>query len=211
MYWGNNSGRRTPMGTLAHCTTAERIARDRRSIGSTPKAHVEALYAEHRGAAFALAYRMLGERGLAEDVVQEAFLNIWRQGVTYDTERGTARTWLLTIVHHRAIDLMRRQRAKAGADTVIDAAVPLPSGEDTWATVAEHLESDRIREAVATLPLEQQQVIELSYFRGLTHAEIATKVGVPLGTVKGRMRLAMEKLRLALSPQMHTEAIGQSA
>jgi RNA polymerase sigma-70 factor (ECF subfamily) len=172
---------------------------------------VEALYVEHRGAAFALAYRMLGERGLAEDVVQEAFLNIWRQGVTYDTERGTARTWLLTIVHHRAIDLMRRQRAKAGADTVIDAALPLPSGEDTWATVAEHLERDRIRQAVTTLPLEQQQVIDLSYFGGLTHAEIAAQVGVPLGTVKGRLRLAMEKLRLALSQDVPEGAVEQVA
>jgi RNA polymerase sigma-70 factor (ECF subfamily) len=211
MYWGNKSGRRTPAGTLALRTTVEHTARAPRGLVSTPKAHVEALYAEHRGAAFALAYRMLGERGLAEDVVQEAFLNIWRQGVTYDTERGTARTWLLTIVHHRAIDLMRRQRAKAGADTVIDAAVPLPSGEDTWATVAEHLESDRIRKAVATLPPEQQQVIVLSYFGGLTHAEIAARVGVPLGTVKGRLRLAMEKLRVALSAEMQAEGMGQAA
>jgi len=150
---------------------------------------------------------MLGERCLAEDVVQEAFLNIWRQGVTCDTERGTARTWLLTIVHHRAIDQMRRQRAKAGADIVIDAAVPLPSHEDTWATVSQHLESDRIRQALATLPPEQQQAIMLSYFNCMTHAEIATAVGVPLGTVKGRLRLAMEKLRFALSPQVQGEEV----
>jgi RNA polymerase sigma-70 factor, ECF subfamily len=173
--------------------------------------HVEVLYAEHRGAAFALAYRMLGERGLAEDVVQEAFLNIWLQGVTYDTERGAARTWLLTIVHHRAIDLMRRQRAKSGSDTDIEAAVPLPSSEDTWTTVAEHLERDRILQAVAMLPPEQQQVIELSYFGELTHAEIADRVGVPLGTVKGRLRLAMEKLRYALSAEVHRGVIERAA
>src|SRR5690348_18257109 len=129
MYRGNTSGRRTPVGTLAHGTTREHTALNRRGIGGTPRAHVEALYAEHRGAAFALAYRMLGERGMAEDVVQEAFLNIWRQGVTYDTARGTARTWLLTIVHHRAIDLLRRQRAKTGRDTDIDDPMPLPPGE----------------------------------------------------------------------------------
>jgi RNA polymerase sigma-70 factor (ECF subfamily) len=210
MQRGNWHGRRMPVGTPAAHTTIERTARRTWDCG-IPKSGVEALYCEHRGAAFALAYRMLGERGLAEDVVQEAFLNIWRQGVTYDTERGTARTWLLTIVHHRAIDLMRRQRAKAGADTVIDDAIPLPSGEDTWATVAEHLESDRIREAVAMLPPEQQQVITLSYFGGLTHAEIADAVGVPLGTVKGRLRLAMEKLRSALAVERQGAIIEQAA
>jgi RNA polymerase sigma-70 factor (ECF subfamily) len=210
MYRGNWHGRRSPVGTTAAHTTIERGARRTWDRG-VPTSGVEALYSEHRGAAFALAYRMLGERGLAEDVVQEAFLNIWRQGFTYDTERGTARTWLLTIVHHRAIDLMRRQRAKAGADTVIDDAVPLPSHEDTWATVAEHLESDRVHAAVAKLPPEQRQVIALSYFGGLTHAEIADQVGVPLGTVKGRLRLAMEKLRSALAAEQQGAVIGQAA
>lgn len=210
MYRGNLHGRQLPTGTGTAHTAVERTVRRIRDR-TLPTSRVEALYREHRGAAFALAYRMLGERGLAEDVVQEAFLNIWRQGVTYDTERGTARTWLLTIVHHRAIDLMRRQHAKTGSDTVIDDAIPLPSGEDTWTTVAEHLESDRIRQAVAMLPLEQQQVIALSYFSGLTHAEIAEQIGVPLGTVKGRLRLAMEKLRSALVPEKQGAIIGQAA
>jgi RNA polymerase sigma-70 factor (ECF subfamily) len=211
MYWGNKFGPQTPAGTTTHRITTERTGLDPHGAGGIPLTHVETLYNEHRGAAFALAYRMLGERGMAEDVVQEAFLNIWRQGVTYDTARGTARTWLLTIVHHRAIDLMRRQRAKTGSDTDIDAAVPLPSGEDTWATVAEHLECDRIRRAVATLPPEQQQVIEYAYFGGMTHAEIAQAVGVPLGTVKGRLRLAMEKLRCALSPEDRSGAAERAA
>jgi RNA polymerase sigma-70 factor, ECF subfamily len=211
MYREKLFGYPTAAETLAQRTAVGRSARDARANEFACGTSLEALYAEHRGAAFALAFRMLGERGLAEDAVQEAFLNIWRQGGTEDTARGTARAWLLTIVHHRAIDLMRGRRAKAGADTVIDAAVPLPSGEDTWATVAEHLESDRIHEAIATLPREQRQVIELSYFGGLTNAEIATRIGVPLGTVKGRLRLALEKLRCVLMQETRAEAVGTAA
>ncbi|MGI8689589.1 MAG: sigma-70 family RNA polymerase sigma factor [Thermomicrobiales bacterium] len=156
---------------------------------------VELLYDRYGGFAFALAYRLLGERGSAEDVVQEAFLNVWRQGATYDTRRGTVRTWLLTIVHHRAIDQMRSVRAKAGADTVIDDALPLPAKEDTWTEVVQSLEHERIRLAMATLPPEQRQVVDLAYYGGFTHTEIAQRVGIPLGTVKGRMRLALDKLR----------------
>lgn len=156
---------------------------------------VELLYGRYGGIAFALAYRLLGERGSAEDVVQEAFLNVWRQGATYDTRRGTVRTWLLTVVHHRAIDTMRSTRAKAGADTVIDDAAPLPAREDTWNEVVQGLEHERVQQAMATLPPEQRQVVDLAYYGGLTHTEIARRTGVPLGTVKGRMRLALDKLR----------------
>ncbi|MCA1668275.1 MAG: sigma-70 family RNA polymerase sigma factor [Thermomicrobia bacterium] len=156
---------------------------------------VELLYDRYGGVAFALAYRLLGERGSAEDVVQEAFLNVWRQGATYDTRRGTVRTWLLTIVHHRAIDQMRSVRSKMGADTVIDDAMPLPAKEDTWTEVVQGLEHERVQQAMATLPPEQRQVVDLAYYGGFTHTEIAQRVGIPLGTVKGRMRLALDKLR----------------
>lgn len=156
---------------------------------------VELLYDRYGGVAFALAYRLLGERGSAEDVVQEAFLNVWRQGATYDTRRGTVRTWLLTIVHHRAIDQIRSARSKRGSDTVIDAALPLPAKEDTWTEVVQGLEHERVQQAMATLPPEQRQVVDLAYYGGFTHSEIAQRVGIPLGTVKGRMRLALDKLR----------------
>lgn len=156
---------------------------------------IELLYDRYGGMAFALAYRLLRERGSAEDVVQESFLNIWRQGATYDTRRGTVRTWLMTIVHHRAIDHMRSARSKMGADTVIDDAMPLPAKEDTWTAVVQGLEQERIRQAMATLPPEQRQVVDLAYYSGLTHTEIAQRIGIPLGTVKGRMRLALDKLR----------------
>jgi RNA polymerase sigma-70 factor, ECF subfamily len=170
----------------------QRAARDPRAI--------EALYDQYGGVAFAFAYRLLGERGIAEDVVQEAFLNIWRQGVTYDAARGSARTWVLTIVHHRAIDQIRSMRTRNRADTEITAAVPLPSHEDTWATVDQMLETEQVRQAMARLPPEQRQVVDLVYYGGFTHQEIADHVGVPLGTVKGRLRLALEKLRASLHP-----------
>jgi RNA polymerase sigma-70 factor (ECF subfamily) len=166
----------------------------RQIVGRDPHG-VELLYERYSGIAFALAYRLLGERGAAEDVVQEAFLNVWRQGATYDTRRGTVRTWLLTIVHHRAIDQMRSARSKSSADTVIDDALPLPAKEDTWTEVVQGLEHERVREAMATLPPEQRQVVDLAYYGGFTQTEIAQRVGIPLGTVKGRTRLALDKLR----------------
>ncbi|HEY8291956.1 MAG TPA: sigma-70 family RNA polymerase sigma factor, partial [Thermomicrobiales bacterium] len=149
---------------------------------------------------FALAYRLLGERGSAEDVVQEAFLRVWRQGATFNPERGSLRTWLLTIVHHRAIDTMRSKRSKMGADTAIDDALPLPAKEDMWMTISRIVERERIETALATLPTEQRQVVDLAYFNGLTYPEIAAQVGIPLGTVKSRMRMALEKLHDALQP-----------
>jgi len=166
------------------------VARDPRGM--------EMLYDRYGGIAYALAVRVLGDAGAAEDVVQEAFFNIWRQGTSYDTSRGTVRTWLLTVVHHRAIDRIRSTRAKTRGDVAIDSMLSLQAKEDTWLTVAQGLEQERVQAAVATLPPEQRQVVEMAYFAGLTHAEIAEHVGIPLGTVKGRMRLAVAKLRDAL-------------
>ncbi|MDQ6907093.1 MAG: sigma-70 family RNA polymerase sigma factor, partial [Chloroflexota bacterium] len=140
---------------------AQRTPRDPRAM--------ELLYDQYGGVAFALAYRILGERGLAEDVVQEAFLNIWRQGAMYDAERGAARTWVLTIVHHRAIDQVRSMRRRTGADTEIKDAVPLVSQEDTWTSVIQGLERDRVRRAMAALPPEQAEVVDLVYYSGFTH------------------------------------------
>ncbi len=170
-----------------------------RGAARDPRA-LEMLYDQYGGVAFALAYRILGERGMAEDVVQEAFLNIWRQGARYDAQRGSARTWVLTIVHHRAIDQVRSMRARMGADIAIKETVPLVSHEDTWAAVAQRLEGERVRAALANLPQEQEQVVALVYYGGYTHQQIAERMGIPLGTVKGRLRLATEKLRELLRP-----------
>ena len=158
------------------------------------------LYDRYGGVAFALAYRILDDRCAAEDIVQEAFLNVWRRAHTHDAKRGTARTWLLTVVHHQTIDHLRAMRSRGGATADIDAIMSLAGTEDVAATVARRMEGERVRMALAALPPDQRQVVTLAYFGGLTHCEIAAQIALPLGTVKGRMRLALHKLGDALRP-----------
>jgi RNA polymerase sigma-70 factor (ECF subfamily) len=156
----------------------------------------EAIYERHSGAAFSLAYRMVGRGNVAEDVVQEAFLSIWRSGARYERARGSVRTWVLGIVHHRAIDQLRRSSVhskRRASDEGIEER--LESGERTDVEVARRDEAQAIRSAMETLPPEQSHVIELAYFGGFTHTEIADILETPVGTVKGRMRLGLEKLR----------------
>jgi RNA polymerase sigma-70 factor, ECF subfamily len=154
------------------------------------------IYQRHSSSAFSLAYRMMGSRALAEDVTQEAVLSAWRSAARYDSGRGSVRTWLLGIVHNRAIDAMRRGKVR-DFPRVDDetAAERLESGERTDAEVARREEAATIRAAIDTLPREQSQVIELAYFGGFTHTEIASMIHAPVGTVKGRMRLGLKKLR----------------
>lgn len=154
------------------------------------------VYERHAAAAFSLAYRMMGARAAAEDVTQEAFLSAWRAGARYDHARGSLRTWLLGIVHHRAIDALRRGKLR-DRPRVDDehAAERLEAPERTDVEAARHEESTAVRHALRTLPDEQSQVIELAYFGGFTHTEIAHMLEAPVGTVKGRMRLGLKKLR----------------
>ena len=156
----------------------------------------EVVYDRHSAAAFSLAYRMVGTRGLAEDVVQEAFLSLWRSGGRYDSARGSVRTWILGMVHHRGIDALRRafvhERRRAGGEGVPDT---VEAGTRTDVEAARHEEAATIRAALERLPAEQSRVIELAYFGGFTHTEIAEMLHTPVGTVKGRMRLGLEKLR----------------
>ena len=159
----------------------------------------EMIYERHSQAAFSLAYRMAGARGVAEDVVQEAFLNIWRSGARYERTRGSVRTWVLGIVHHRAIDAIRRssvhERRRASDEGLEET---LETGARTDVEAARHEEARAVRKALEHLPTEQVQVIELAYFGGFTHTEIAELLATPVGTVKGRMRLGLEKMRHAL-------------
>jgi len=159
----------------------------------------EVVYERHAGAAFSLAYRMVGARSAAEDVVQEAFLNLWRSGARYERTRGSVRTWVLGIVHHRAIDALRRSTVhdkRRTSDEGIADRLEAPIRTD--AEAARRQEARTVREAMSTLPPEQCQVIELAYFGGFSHSEIAELLGAPIGTVKGRMRLGLEKMRSAL-------------
>ena len=162
----------------------------------------ETIYERHCGAAFSLAYRMCGKRALAEDVAQEAFLSIWRSGGRYDRARGSVRTWVLGIVHNRAIDALRRsvvhERRRASDEGIEER---FEARERTEVEAARREEAETIRGMLDTLPDEQSRVIELAYFGGFTHSEIAEMLGAPIGTVKGRMRLGLEKLRGQLAPQ----------
>ena len=158
---------------------------------------VEALYDKYGRLAYSLAYRILNERTAAEDVVQEAFLAMWRNARTFNAARGNLRNWLLSIVHNRAIDRVRgstRIRKESQIETM-ERLIEVP---DAWETVSAHLERKQILEGFALLPDAQRRTLELSYFGGYTHMEIAGEMGVPLGTVKGRMRMGLEKMRTFL-------------
>lgn len=156
----------------------------------------ELLYDRHSTVAFSLAYRMTGLRAAAEDVVQEAFLSIWRSGARYDQTRGSVRTWVLGVVHHRAIDVLRRNLRhdkRRASDEGIEER--FEAADRTDVAAARREEAAEVREALAALPAEQSKVIELAYFGGFSHSEIANMLQTPVGTVKGRIRLGLEKLR----------------
>ena len=159
----------------------------------------EIVYERHSAAAFSLAYRMMGTRSGAEDVTQDAFLSLWRSGARYDQARGSVRTWVLGIVHHRAIDALRRatvhDRRRAGDEGIEER---FEASERTDVEAARREEAGTVRGALSTLPADQCQVIELAYFGGFTHTEIAEMLDAPVGTIKGRMRLGLKKMRAQL-------------
>jgi RNA polymerase sigma-70 factor (ECF subfamily) len=159
------------------------------------------LYDRHSRAAYGLAHRILGEPTAAEDVVQEAFLTVWRQAATYGPERGTVRAWLLAIVHHRAIDHVRRRSYREERQQALDAVADPPDSADTWEQARQSVEGQHVREALEHLPPDQRRSITLAYFGGYTHDEIARLLGVPLGTVKGRLRIGLQKMRGYLDKQ----------
>jgi len=159
----------------------------------------EAIYDRHGTAAFSLAYRIAGNRTAAEDIVQEAFLSVWRSSVRYSPERGNLRSWLLSVVHNRAIDSLRRSvvHTKRQVDAEgVEERVASPVLTDAEAFRRE--EAQTVRSAMDQLPAEQLKVVELAYFGGFTHSQIAEMLGMPLGTVKGRMRLALDKMKVGL-------------
>jgi len=161
----------------------------------------EVVYERHATAVFSLAYRICGVHAVAEDIAQEAFLAIWRSGARYDRARGSVRTWLLGVVHHRAIDMLRRTTVHERRRTADEqAAERLEAPERTEVEVARREEARSLRTLIDVLPGEQRRVIELAYFGGFTHEQIASMLELPLGTVKGRMRLALEKMRANIAP-----------
>lgn len=152
------------------------------------------LYDRHGRTAYGLAYRILGEAGAAEDAVQDAFLRVWRRASTFDPVRGAGRSWLLTIEQRCAIKLLRRGASAPPIDAGLDEIAERQGVLDGWSDVAGLLAQDRVRSAVATLPSDQQRAIEMAYFGGLTYREIAERDDLPLGTVKGQLRLGLRRL-----------------
>ncbi len=158
------------------------------------------LYERYKTMAYSIAYRITNDATLAEDVVQDAFLGAWRNASRYVAGRGSVKTWLLSIVHHRAIDAVRRRRATVDLPESDDAPPPPLRMPDVWSEVSSNLDADEVRAALASLTDVQREAIELAYFGGLTQVEIAERTGTPLGTVKSRMRLGLLAMRRVLSP-----------
>lgn len=170
------------------------------AIAGRDKSAVMTMYDRYGRLAFALAYRIVGEAQLAEEVVQDAFMQVWNRAETFDRARGNnVRGWLMTIVHNRAIDMRRRDIDKRPPHVPIDDVHDVLSVPDVWREVAANLTREQMRAAVDTLPYDQRRAIELAYFEGLTHGEIAERENAPLGTVKGRLRLGLGKLRTVLT------------
>ena len=158
---------------------------------------LEDFYDRHRVLAYSLALRVLGSPADAEDVVQEAFVNVWRASGTYRSDRSTGRSWLLSIVHHRSIDKIRGRQTRL-QPVELEEGMNVPDSSDVWADVSNALTGEDVRHALSQLPPEQRDTIELAYFKGYTQSQIAQLMEVPLGTVKGRMRIGLHKLRTLL-------------
>ena len=152
------------------------------------------LYDRHSRAAFSLAYRMMGERQASEDLAQDAFLKVWRNASSYRAERGSVRTWILSIVHNRGIDQLRSHASRRRTQDRVEAVAPRSQPSEAFAETWRNSQRDQVREALNTLPSEQLKILELAYFSGYTHVEISELLRLPLGTVKGRMRLGLKKI-----------------
>ena len=169
-----------------------------------PRGDAEAfavLYDRHSRVAYSLAYRMMGERQAAEDLLQDAFLEIWRGAATYRAERGSLRTWILSIVHNRGIDQLRSLSSRRRTQEKVEAEAPTSQPSEAFAESWRNSQREQVRAAMSTLPPEQLKILELAYFSGYTHVEIADMLVLPLGTVKGRMRLGLKKIRAFFDPR----------
>jgi len=158
-----------------------------------------ALYDRVGRVAFGIAYRVLRDERLAEDAVQEGFLAVWRTAATFRPERAKASTWIVTLVHRRAVDIVRREQRRRAepldATAVGEAADPAGSAEDeAWLA----FERDRVQRALRTLPDAQREMLELAYYGGYSQSELAERLGVPLGTIKSRMFAGLARLREVL-------------
>lgn len=169
----------------------------------------EAFYDRHGGAAYSLAYRIVGDRRHAEDVTQEAFLSVWKSRSAFDRTRGSVRGWILGITRHRAIDSLRRNSSPVARLSHDDdeALAARPAEELTDVEAIRRETAEQVRGVLGELPAEQSEVLRLAYFGGFSQSEIASMVGAPLGTVKSRMRLALERIRVRMAEGLGIEAL----
>jgi len=187
-----------PLRAASVADDADRAALQRIAGGELDA--LDDLYERYKTMAYSIAYRITNDATLAEDVVQDAFLGVWRNATRYLEARGSVKTWLLSIVHHRAIDAVRRRRPMTDLpdrEEAPPAALRLP---DVWVEVSANLDADAVRVALTALTDVQREAIELAYYGGLTQVEIAERTGTPLGTVKSRMRLGLLAMRRVLTP-----------
>jgi RNA polymerase sigma-70 factor (ECF subfamily) len=172
------------------------------ALSSGDRGAFDELYRRYSAAAYGLAYRLTGQQILAQDVVHDSFLALWRAPEAYDPARAPFRTFFLSLVHHRAVDTIRREERMRRRNERASNLEPL-TDEDVAEGVVDQaylsIRRDEVREALTTLPPDQRRVLEMAYFDGLTQAVIAERLGIPLGTVKTRTLAAMQKLRAALS------------
>jgi RNA polymerase sigma-70 factor, ECF subfamily len=154
-----------------------------------------ALYDRHARAAYSLAYRMMGEKQAAEDIAQEAFIKVWHSAESYRAERGSVRTWILSIVHNRGIDQLRSMASRRRMQDKVEVSAPRSQPSEAFSETWRNSQREQVREALGALPQEQLKILELAYYSGYTHMEIAELLGLPLGTVKGRMRLGLKKMK----------------
>lgn len=162
---------------------------------------MEPLYQRYSRILYSLAYRMVADHQIAEDLLQDAFLAVWRRATSYSPQSGAVRSWLVSIVHHRTIDYLRGVRRRAilkeatWEEVELDERAAFP---DVWDEAWRSVQSSQVRAALMNIPTEQRMVIELAYFQGWTHTEISQGCQIPLGTVKARMRLGLQHLKKAL-------------
>lgn len=153
------------------------------------------LYDRHGRSAYSLAYRMMGDRQAAEDLVQDSFIKIWRSAKSYRAERGSVRTWILSITHNRGIDHIRSTASRRRTQDRVEMTAETTQQSEAFSETWRNSQRSQVQQALKTLPDEQLKILELAYFSGYTHAEIAEMLDLPLGTVKGRMRLGMKKIK----------------
>ena len=162
---------------------------------------MESLYQRYSRILYSLAYRMVADHQVAEDLLQDAFLLVWRRATSYSPQAGAARSWLISILHHRTIDYLRKVRRRSAIQEApleeleLNESIAYP---DTWDEAWQSVKSSRVRAALMNIPTEQRLVIELAYFQGWSHREIAEGTQIPLGTVKARMRLGLLHLKKTL-------------